>query len=331
MFRRSKQNTPQIENTVAKAVNFEIQIADIARRNHKRAWLVACGSALMCLTMAISYVLILPLRKIESYLVLGDPYTGVTRVARLDDDEAFLRLVGNEPVLKAGVTNYIRARESFDFPSTAYRDYKIVQWMSTPSVIKSYYDLHDAGNPDEPLKVFTRERAVWIVFVSIQLRRTGDEKDMENEATVRFKRYTYEKNGGKLKHYDSKIATLEFTYDRGLHADPVQRANNPLGFLVTAYRVDNDLSAPPPPAETPKNSQQPSTAAASPAVSAAVQQPSAPQPGQTLQVPQFGAPPPGSTLPNAQPQPQYPAQPAVQPQPAMPAGQAPNQVNGVRN
>lgn len=330
MLRRNKQSTPQIENTVAKAVNFEIQIADIAKRNYTRSWLTACGSVLMCVIMATSYVLILPLRKIESYLLLGDPYTGVTRVARLDDDEAFVPLVSSEAVLKTSVSNYILARESFDFPTTAYRDYSMVLWMSAPSVAEQYNMVHDASNPDEPLKLFGRERSVRIGFVSIQLKRIGDEKNMENEATVRFKRYTYEKNGGNVKHHDSKIATLEFTYDRSLHSDPEQRANNPLGFVVTAYRVDNDHSAPPPAPETNKNPQQTSAATARAAAPAAQQQPVA-QPAQTMQIPQFGAPPAGTVTPNAQPQPQYPAQPAVQPQQAVPSGQAPNQVNGVRN
>lgn len=331
MLRRNKQNTPQIENTVAKAVHFEIEIADIAKRNHTRAWLVACAAALMCVIMATSYVLILPLRGIENYLLIGDPYTGVTRVTRLEDDEAFVRLVSTEPVLKASVSKFILARESFDFPATAYHDYSMVQWMSVPSVFKQYNELHDASNPDEPMKLFGRERAVWIGFVSIQLRRIGDEKNMENEATIRFKRYVYEKNGGKVKHHDSKIATMEFTFDRSMHSDPERRANNPLGFLVTAYRVDNDLTAPPPPPDTGKSPQQ--TPAAAPRVSApTTQQPSVAQPGQTMQIPQFGAPPStGATAPYAQPQSQYPAQPAVQPQPTAPAGQVPNQVNGVRN
>lgn len=324
MIRRMKQDTPQIENTIAKAVDFEIQMTDITKRNVNRSLGVALGAVMLCVTMVCSYFLILPLNKLETYVLIADPYTGVTRPARMDDDETFSRLVANEPILRASITDYINARESFDFPRTAYRDFKLVRWMSTPAVFRQYDAIYQADNPDEPLKTFGKEKAVWVVFVSTQLRRIEDEKDMKYEATVRFQRHTYEKKGGKARLHDSKIATMEFTFDRRLHSDRNQRANNPLGFLVTAYRVDNDSSAPPPPPEGATPAAQPTAAPAA--------APVAPQPNaaQNMQVPQFGAPA-GAAPSNAQPQPQYPAQPVVQPQPAATAGQVPNQVNGVRN
>ena len=329
MFRRSKQNTPQIENAIAKAANFEIQLEDMSRRGHKRSWLIAYASAFMAIILALSYVLILPLQKIERYMLIADPYIGLARVARLDDDEAFIQLVSSQPILKTSLTNYMLARESFDFPSTAYHDYFLVNWLSTPKVFDEYNRLYQKDNPDEPLKVFGRERAVRIGFVSTELRRIGSEKDIRHEATVRFQRFTYEKNGGKTKLYDSKIATIEFTFDRSLLSDPNQRANNPLGFLVTAYRVDNDSSAPPPP---PDVAQPVQSTFAQPAgqVQVGAQQSSASQSPQAQQVPQFGAPAAGPAS-SPQPQSQYPAQPAVQSQPTVPVGQAPNQVNGVRN
>ena len=45
---------------------------------------------------------------------------------------------------------------------------------------------------------------------------------------------------------DSKIATLGFTYKPGLKMDEQDRIENPLGFQVTSYRVDNDYAAMPP-------------------------------------------------------------------------------------
>jgi type IV secretion system protein VirB8 len=332
MFRRSKQNTPQIDNTVAKAVNFEIQVVDITRRRQKRSWVVAYASVLLSAMLAMCYVFILPLEKIERYMVIADPYTNRTRMANIDDDEAFISVVSSEPILKRVVTDYIRARESFDFPSTGYRDFFTVQYMSTPKVFGSYTDVHKSTNPDEPFKVFARERSLRINFVSTQLQEIGDKEDMRNEAIVRFQRIVYEKNGGKTKLYDSKIATLEFTFDRSLLSDPNQRANNPLGFLVTAYRMDNDSSAPPPPPDDAAPAGQQKTLPASTAgqTEFGVRPPAAGSSSQGQQVPSFGAPTTGS-VPNAQPQIQYPAQPAAQPQSTTPAGQAPNQVNGVRN
>jgi type IV secretion system protein VirB8 len=336
MLRRMKQNTPQIENTIAKAVNFEIQTTDIVQRDRKRSSAVAWLSTLMCVMMALSYVLILPIEKIERFMVMADPYTNANRIASLDDDNAFLSIVSKDAVLKRSVTDYVRARESFNFPSTGFRDFHLVKWKSVPEVFNSYTALHDKENPDEPYKEFGVQKAIRINFVDTDIRRVGDELDMRYEAVVRLQRFAFEKSTGTTKLHDSKIAFVEFTYDRKLLANPAQRQNNPLGFLVTAYRVDNDFSAAPPPRDdVALNPQQTSSQQAAFANQSAGGKPFSQPPAgasstQGQQIPQFGAPPAGAA-PNAQPQSQFPAQPAVQPQPAAPAGQAPNQVNGVRN
>ena len=50
---------------------------------------------------------------------------------------------------------------------------------------------------------------------------------------------------------DSKIATLEFSYKANLKMDEEDRIENPLGFQVTSYRVDNDYATSPPLEATP--------------------------------------------------------------------------------
>ena len=55
---------------------------------------------------------------------------------------------------------------------------------------------------------------------------------------------------------DNKIATIEFTYKPNLRMDDQNRIENPLGFQVTGYRVDNDYgSLPPAEATNPAASQ----------------------------------------------------------------------------
>ena len=65
-------------------------------------------------------------------------------------------------------------------------------------------------------------------------------------ATVRFQRSVYYKETGASEPLDSKIATLEFTYKSNLEMDEEDRIENPLGFRVTSYRVENDYAASPP-------------------------------------------------------------------------------------
>ena len=53
--------TPAIENAVAKAVDFEVTIADLASRSERRAWLVAWAAIVMSLLLAGGYYYMLPL------------------------------------------------------------------------------------------------------------------------------------------------------------------------------------------------------------------------------------------------------------------------------
>jgi type IV secretion system protein VirB8 len=60
---------------------------------------------------------------------------------------------------------------------------------------------------------------------------------------VRFQRSLYDKQTGATHPMDNKIATLEFTYKPNLEMDDQNRIENPLGFWVTDYRVDNDYAS----------------------------------------------------------------------------------------
>jgi type IV secretion system protein VirB8 len=340
MIRRIKQNTPLIENTVEKAVDFEIHVSDIVERDHRRSWLTAYMAIFLVSVMGLSYFLIFPLSKVERYLLITNPYVNLTRVASLDDDKAFLSVVGQESVMKRSVTDYIRARESYSYPTTYYLDVGKVKMLSAPDTMQSYNQLHDSENPKGYFKEHGSGREIRVNFSPpIELRRLGSPEAMETEAIVRFQRFIYDKSGGKSIYEDSKIATIRFTFDRGLLKDSNQMASNPLGFYVTYYRVDNDNSSPPPPPDyIPKSelARTPPQLPYNPAPVVGGQpgdqavQGAQTVPGQGQQIPQFGAPATG-TAPSNQPQVQNPAQPAVQPQSAPPAGQAPNQVNGVRN
>ena len=84
MFRKKDAgNSPKVEQSVAKAVSYEITVADMARRSERRAWWVATGSLLMSLALAGGYYYMLPLKEKVPFLVMADAYTGTATVARL--------------------------------------------------------------------------------------------------------------------------------------------------------------------------------------------------------------------------------------------------------
>lgn len=349
MFGKQK-NTPQVENTAAKGINFEVTIADIARRSEKRAWTVAWVAVVIVLIMLGGLIYILPLKKEVPYLILADAYTGQATVATLRGDFTSKNsITTSEAVNRANIAQYITARESFDVAMMTLRDWELVHVMSSPDVRAAYSATHARTNPESPFKLYGKDKAVRVKILSMQPERRGQGENVRTSATVRFQRVLYDKRNGDTKPLDSKIARLVFTYKPNLEMSEKQRYNNPLGFQVVEYVVDNDYAASPP-VENPVAADvqmQPGypVQGGQPYPGQPIQgqpMPGQPYPGQPMQgQPIQGQPVQGQPIQGSQ---QIPAAPdfgppagvAPQQYPAAPAGtvpagqpQAPNQVNGV--
>lgn len=242
---RNKNTTSQIESAVSKAVNFEVTIADIARRSERRAWFVAWLAILMSLILAGGYFYMLPLKEKVPYLVMADAYTGTSTIARLNGDFINQSIATSEAVNRSNVAHFLLARESYDAALLNLRDWRTVYTMSAPEVASGYTSLHANSNANSPYNVYGKGRAIRVKILSIVLIGGGKTTPPKG-ATVRFQRSLYDKTAGVEKPLDSKIATLEFSYKTNLKMDEKDRIENPLGFQVTSYRVDSDYAASPP-------------------------------------------------------------------------------------
>ena len=244
MFRK-KESTPQIEKAVAKSVSFELTIADIARQSERRAWFVAFGAILLSLILAAGYFYMLPLKEKVPYLVMADAYTGTSTVARLNENFDNRSITTSEAINRSNVAHFLMARESYDVALMLLRDWTTVYTMSSPEVASGYTSLHARNNMSSPYNTYGKERAIRVNILSTVLIGGGDGSPPKG-ATVRFQRSLYDKKTGASQPLDSKIATLEFSYKPNLKMDEKDRIENPLGFQVTSYRVDNDYAASPP-------------------------------------------------------------------------------------
>jgi type IV secretion system protein VirB8 len=355
MFGKNKQDAPKGDAAkTPKSVNFEISIADLARRSEKRAWLVTGTAVVMSLILAGGYFYMLPLKKIEPYMIMADPYSGSAYVSKLQGDYTYKALTTQEAVQRSNLVHYIVARESFDFDITRNRDWDMVHLMSEGGVALSYTQMHESANPQAPARLFGRDRSLRIKVTNVRPNgtRTGSSPETPiymYEAT--FQRTIYDKRTDQERLLDTKRAMIEFEY-KNLGLTDAQRYDNPLGFRVVAYRVDGDVSetqpiAPPSANPLPADPYAVPGAAPTPAggipgqlppgvvvPSQAVPGEALPgqaAPGQTLPAqPQSGQSQPGQPQPSSQQVPSAPqfgsppapaAQPVAQPQPAaQPAG-----------
>lgn len=264
-----KKASAAIDAAVNKAANFEVTVADLARRSEKRAWWVAGLSLLLTLAMAGILAYMVPLKKEVPYLVMVDPYAGIARLARVSGDDGFQSVIAKEAINRANIASYVLARESYDSGLVNERDYRTVYTMSEPDVWGAYSASRDARNPESPGAMYGARTAIRIKISSVTPLGAKPGKPPTG-ATVRYQRQLYEKSNGATRPLDSRIVTMEFAYRPELKMDREDdNMVNPLRFRVTNYRSDVD-SATPAPAEFP-------------AVGTA--QPATPVPGATQSVP----------------------------------------------
>jgi type IV secretion system protein VirB8 len=287
MFGKNKQ-TANVENAVSRAVDYELTIADIAKRSEKRAWFVAFSAIVMSLILAGGYFYMLPLKQKVPYMIMADAYTGTATVAELRGDFTKNNILTSEAVSISNAVNFVTARESYDLNRIGERDWATVFSMASPSVANAYRELHNSTlNPNSPGKIYGKKASIRIKILSTTLISDGP-RTVPKGATIRFQRVLFDHASGQSKTMDSKIATMEFTYKDNLKMEEQKRVLNPLGFQVLAYRTDTDFASPPPvetEASFPAYFQQQAPAATNPNLPQAVDATGNPVPQQSVTIP----------------------------------------------
>ena len=244
MIGGKKKAGAAVDAAVLRSMNYEVTVADLARRSQKRAWWVAGVSLAVTLILAGAIFMMLPLKEREPYLVVLDPVTGNAQVSRLVASAADGRLYADQAVARSNIHRFVVARESYDYDlmmTSQSGDWKLPFLMSTGSVSAEMRALWGQGNPANPSILYGKDRAVRIRILSIVLERVGGPR-REGAATVRFQRVLFDKKSGGSRVIDNKVAMIEFEYNPNLRLSDADRGQNPLGFQVKTYRVDNDAA-----------------------------------------------------------------------------------------
>jgi type IV secretion system protein VirB8 len=240
-----KSSSQKIDDSLSKSVNFEVTIADLARRSERRAWLVAMCAIVMALILLGGYFYMLPLKEKVPYVIMADAYTGTSSVARLTDDFVSHRITANEAINRSNVAHFLLARESYDLNTINLHDWVTVLTMAAPNVATAYRLWVSPDNPDGPYKKYGKTQSIRVKILSIVLMGAASNQTPRG-ATVRFQRSVFNNSNGVTQPLDNKIATILFTYKPELQMNDQYRIENPLGFQVTEYRVDNDFESAPP-------------------------------------------------------------------------------------
>lgn len=146
-----------------------------------------------------------------------------------------------EAIDKANVSRFVLAREGYawDF---LQRDYNLVTRMSSPEVFKPYNALFE-GN--EALDKKLGASVVWRVrVVTVRLDVAGQGRSQfprGGEAVVTFEKDRRDAARGTFEEPSRHVATIRYEYQPKAMRTEADRLDNPLGFVVTAYRTDGEL------------------------------------------------------------------------------------------
>ena len=193
------------------------------------AWRVAAAGWLCAVVSAAALASLVPLKRVEPYVIRVDNSTGVVDVVPVYTGHAAL----GEAVSRYFLTHYVTVCERFDY-AMAESDYEECGAFNSARLNQSMYGKWNRANPLSPLNVHKdgSTDAVHIESVSF-FKRTSGASDL---AQVRYTRVERQGDGipGRVTHW---IASIEYRYGKP-PGDPRTRDWNPLGFEVLDLGIE---------------------------------------------------------------------------------------------
>jgi type IV secretion system protein VirB8 len=212
----------------AEAASWDADRAAQNARSARVAWRVATGACVLTAVAVVALMLLMPLKRVEPFVIRVDNTTGIVDVVPVFVGEAPM----SEVVTRYLLDHYLTVCERFNF-STAESDYEECSSFHAPARHQEWMALWDRTNPNSPLNVHRDGTSVRVQVSSITFfdRSSG----VEDLAQVRFIKSTRSGNGGE--QISQWIATVQYVYATPA-TDPRMRRWNPLGFKVVDYRTE---------------------------------------------------------------------------------------------
>lgn len=221
-----------LQGYLAEALSWDTDRVAQSERAAAVALRVAAAGWLCAVASTVALALLVPLKRVEPYLVRVDNATGVVDVVPVYSGHASF----DEAVSRYFLAHYISVCERFDYP-LAESDYQECGAFNSPTVNQALYAKWSRANPRSPLNVHQDGSTESVRIESVSFfRRANRDADL---AQVRFARIKHEGDEapGSATHW---IASIEYRYGKP-PVDPRTRAWNPLGFEVLDLRIEPEV------------------------------------------------------------------------------------------
>jgi len=205
---------------------FEADLILGPKRRERIAYIVASIGVTIGVVGFVGAVSILPLKTIETHLVVVDKTNGqMDRVATVQN----MTLDESDAIIQANLVAYVDQRETYDITDSEERINSVLE-RSDGDAARTLRELWDSANDDYPIKVYGPEAKIEVVIKSVNQLDTG-------VAQVRFTR-TLRKPRDNRSVTRGYVATIGYEFRPETKKLLQEVWGNPLGFVVTSYRVD---------------------------------------------------------------------------------------------
>jgi type IV secretion system protein VirB8 len=223
---------PAIEEYLREAESWDADRAAQFRRSARTAWSVAGAGWLCAVASAIALATLMPLKRVDPFVVRVDNSTGIVDVVPVYTGQA----TPDEAVTRYFLTHYLTVCERFNF-ATAESDYEECGAFHSAQRNQAWYALWTATNPASPLNVHKDGSTVRVQVNSVSFftRSSG----LSDLAQVRYLKASRQ-GAGSEESYTHWVATIQYAYADPAK-DPKTRRWNPLGFKIVDFRSEPEV------------------------------------------------------------------------------------------
>ena len=216
----------------AEAASWDADTRAQGRRAVRLALAVAGAGWIAALALAGALILLMPLKRVEPFVVRVDNTTGVVDVVPVYSGKSGVP----EAVTRYLLTHYVTVCERFNY-ATAASDYEECGAFHTAQRNQAWYALWNPTNPASPLNTYKDGSSVRAQVTSVSFfKRASGVGDLAQVRYVKAKRAA----SSATEETTHWIATLQYAY-ADPSPDPKVRGWNPLGFKIVDFRPEPEV------------------------------------------------------------------------------------------
>jgi type IV secretion system protein VirB8 len=223
---------PDIQGYFREAESWDADRVTQSRRAARVAWWTAGAGWLCAIASALALALLMPLKRVDPFVVRVDNTTGVVDVVPGYDGRA----TPEEAVTRYFLTHYLTVCERFNF-ATAESDYEECGAFHSPQRNQAWYSLWATTNPSSPLNIHKDGSSVRVQVNSVSFfTRSSGVADL---AQVRYLKVARQGVGAE-ESFTHWVATVQYAYTDPAK-DPKTRRWNPLGFKIADFKSEPEV------------------------------------------------------------------------------------------